>query len=154
LKIYKRKPSSTIGVTARLPFRGWGQTMEYLFVYGTLKKDYDLKLKNRIVKDLEYIGKAKVGARLYDLGKYPGAVKDKSSEVIGDVFLLSNTEKVLKFLDDYEGEEYERAKEKIILRSGKVINAWIYWYKDQPKEERRIFYKNYLNYLKRKHVDL
>jgi gamma-glutamylcyclotransferase (GGCT)/AIG2-like uncharacterized protein YtfP len=124
--------------------------MEYLFVYGTLRKNYDLKLKYRIAKELKYIGKAKVAARLYDLGRYPGAVEDKSSEVIGDVFLLSDSEKVLKFLDDYEGEEYERKKGKVKLRSGKLIIAWIYWYKGLTKEERRIFYKDYLNYLKRK----
>src|SRR5688500_1310861 len=118
--------------------------MEYLFVYGTLRKDYDLKLKNRIAKELKYVWKAKVGARLYDLGRYPGAVKDNTSEIIGDVFLLSDSEKVLKFLDDYEGEEYERKEEKVKLRSGELITAWIYWYKDLVKEERRIFYKDYL----------
>jgi gamma-glutamylcyclotransferase (GGCT)/AIG2-like uncharacterized protein YtfP len=125
---------------------------EYLFVYGTLRKEYDLKLKNRVAKELKYVGKAKVEARLYDLGTYPGAIKDKKSEVIGDVFLLSDSEKVLKFLDDYEGDEYERKKEKIKLRSGKLITAWLYWYKGLIKEERRIFYKDYLNYLKRKHT--
>jgi gamma-glutamylcyclotransferase (GGCT)/AIG2-like uncharacterized protein YtfP len=123
----------------------------YLFVYGTLRNAFDLKLKNRVAKELKYVSKAKVGARLYDLGRYPGAVKDKTSEVMGDVFLLSDPEKVLKFLDDYEGEEYERKKEKVKLRSGELITAWIYWYKGIVKEERRIFYKDYLNYLKKKH---
>ena len=123
---------------------------EYLFVYGTLRKNYDLNLKNRVAKELKYIGKAKVAARLYDLGRYPGAVKDKTSDVIGDVFLLSDSEKVLKFLDDYEGGEYERKKEKVKLRSGKSIIAWIYWYKGLLTAERRIFYKDYLNYLKYK----
>lgn len=125
---------------------------EYLFVYGTLRKNYDLKLKNRVAKDLQYIGKGKVGARLYDLGRYPGAVKDKYSEVIGDVFLLSDSEKVLNFLDDYEGDGYERKNEKIRLRSGKFITAWMYWYRGVVKEEQRIFYKDYLNYLKRKYT--
>lgn len=125
---------------------------EYLFVYGTLRKNYDLKLKNRVAKDLQYIGKGKVGARLYDLGRYPGAVKDKYSEVIGDVFLLSDSEKVLNFLDDYEGDGYERKNEKIKLRSGKFMTAWMYWYRGVVKEEQRIFYKDYLNYLKRKYT--
>ena len=35
---------------------------EYLFVYGTLRKDYDLKLKNKIRDDLQYVGQGKVGA--------------------------------------------------------------------------------------------
>ena len=122
----------------------------YLFVYGTLRNDYDLKLKNRIAKELKYVGKAKIGARLYDLGRYPGAVKDKSSELIGDLFLLADSEKILKFLDDYEGEEYERKEEKVKLKSGESITTWMYWYKGEIKEEGRIFYKDYLNYLKHK----
>jgi gamma-glutamylcyclotransferase (GGCT)/AIG2-like uncharacterized protein YtfP len=124
--------------------------MEYLFVYGTLRKNYDLKLKNRIAKELKYIGQGKAKAKLYDLGRYPGAVKDKTSEVVGDVFLLSDSEKVLKLLDDYEGEEYERKREKVKFRSGKLITAWIYFYKGLTREEQRIFYKDYLNYLKNK----
>ncbi len=71
---------------------------EYLSVYGTLRNGYDLKLRDRVAKDLEYIGKAKVEASLYDLGKYPGAIKEKeNSEVIGDVFLISNLDRVLNF---------------------------------------------------------
>ena len=124
--------------------------MEYLFVYGTLRNNYNLKLKDRIAKELEYVNKAKAEARLYDLGRYPGAVKDKSSEVIGDVFLLLDSNKALNYLDEYEGSEYERKKEKVRLRSGKLITAWMYWYKGPVKEERRIFYKDYLNYLKYK----
>jgi gamma-glutamylcyclotransferase (GGCT)/AIG2-like uncharacterized protein YtfP len=50
---------------------------EYLSVYGTLRNGYDLKLRDRVAKDLEYIGKVKVEASLYDLGKYPGAIKKK-----------------------------------------------------------------------------
>ena len=122
----------------------------YLFVYGTLRSNYDLKLKNRVAKELKYIGQAKAGARLYDLGRYPGAIKDKTNEIIGDVFLLSDSEKVLKFLDEYEGSEYERKKERVRLRSGEIITAWIYWYKGLVEGERRIFYKDYLNYLKNK----
>src|SRR3982074_1436456 len=100
---------------------------DYLFVYGTLRKDYDLKLKNKVADDLEYIGRARIGASLYDLGRYPGAVKNKSAvrnkpvrnkvaksrdgdEVIGDVFLVSNPDRVLKILDKYEGyQESEKA---------------------------------------------
>ncbi len=35
---------------------------EYLSVYGTLRNGYDLKLRDRVAKDLEYLGKAKVEA--------------------------------------------------------------------------------------------
>src|SRR5579863_2724825 len=99
---------------------------DYLFVYGTLRKDYDLKLKKRVSSDLQYVGKAKVAASMYDLGKYPGAVKNnKGNEVIGDVFLLNDPERVLRILDKYEGiaehgpelPEFVRKRNRVTLRS-------------------------------------
>ena len=134
-------------------------TKDYLFVYGTLRKDYDLKLKDRIINDIEFIGKAKVGGSLYDLGKYPGAVKEKEkSEIVGDVFLINNSDKVFKVLDKYEGytkgkeedSEFVRKRNKVILSSGKSINAWVYWYNYDPIGKSKIKYKDYFNYLKNK----
>lgn len=124
---------------------------DYLFVYGTLRNGYDLKLRNRVSRELEYVGKAKVEASLYDLGKYPGAIKgEQKSEVIGDVFIITNPEKVLNVLDKYEGKKFDRKLQKVKLRSGKSISAWIYWYNQTPEPKRRIHYKDYLNYLKNK----
>jgi len=134
---------------------------DYLFVYGTLRRDYDLKLKNRVSDNLRYVGQAKVGAALYDLGRYPGAVRSrKGEEVIGDVFLLSDADRVLRILDKYEGipegrpdqGEFVRKKGRVKLRSGEELNAWIYWYNLDPKERQPIKYKNYLNYLKNKSI--
>ncbi len=134
-------------------------TKEYLFVYGTLRKNYDLKLKNRISEDLQYIGKAKVLGSLYDIGNYPGAVKEKEkSEIVGDVFLINNPEKVFRLLDKYEGysedkkdnSEFVRKRNKVTLSSGKSVNAWIYWYNFNLIGKSRIRYKNYFNYLRNK----
>jgi len=134
---------------------------DYLFVYGTLRRDYDLKLKNRVSENLRYVGQGKVGAAMYDLGRYPGAVKSrKGEEVIGDIFLLSDADRVLRILDKYEGipegrsdqGEFIRKKGRVKLRSGKEVNAWIYWYNLDPKERQPIKYKNYLNYLKNKSI--
>lgn len=127
------------------------ETDNYLFVYGTLRNKYTLKLKDKVSKELQYIGRAKVNASLYDLGRYPGAIKEnEKSEVVGDVFLFNNPEKVFKVLDDYEGENFSRKKEEVNLRGGKLLNAWIYWYNQNPKGKHRLHYKDYLNYLKSK----
>lgn len=128
------------------------ENTDYLFVYGTLRNDYDLKLKNKVSRDMEYVGKAKVDASLYDLGRYPGARKEKdnNNEVIGDVFLLNDPERIFKILDKYEGDEFTRKKDLVRLRTGKSINAWIYWYDLKPDENRKIRYKDYLNYLRKK----
>ena len=134
---------------------------DYLFVYGTLRKNYDLKLKDRVRDQLQYVGQAKVGADLYDLGRYPGAVRSsRGPEVIGDVFLVKDPDKVLRILDKYEGipeggaakTEFVRKKGRVRLRSGQQVNAWIYWYNFDPTDKTKIRYKNYLNYLKNKSI--
>ena len=132
---------------------------DYLFVYGTLRKNYDLRLKNRVRDELHFVGRAKVGAALYDLGKYPGAIRDNNgTEIIGDVFLLTDPEKVFRVLDKYEGyrenkadqSEFVRKRNRVKLDSGKNVNAWVYWYNLDPGEKTRIRQKDYLNYLKNK----
>jgi len=135
---------------------------DYLFVYGTLRKNYDLKLKNRVKDDLEYVGKAKVGASLYDIGRYPGAVRSNTGqEVIGDVFLLNDPDKVFRVLDKYEGyhqedktnnSEFIRKRNLVKLNSGKNVNAWVYWYNFGPQNKTKIRQKDYLNYLKNKSI--
>src|SRR6266404_3194798 len=118
---------------------------EYLFTYGTLRKNYDLKLKDRVKNSLQYVGQGKIGAALYDLGRYPGAIKNnKGQEVVGDVFLLNDPDKVFRILDKYEGipangtapTEFVRKKNKVRLRSGKDVTAWIYWYNSDPKDKK------------------
>ena len=129
---------------------------DYLFVYGTLRKGFDLKLKNRVSNELQYVGQGKVGASLYDLGRYPGAVRNRrGDEVIGDIFLLDDAHRVLRILDKYEGigqkgGEFIRKKNRVKLRSGKQVNAWVYWYNRDPAGKVKIRHKNYLNYLKNK----
>ncbi len=126
--------------------------VDYLFAYGTLRKNYNLKLKDKVADGLTYIGQAKVAAALYDIGEYPGAIKEvnKKNEVVGDVFVVTDPEKVFKVLDEYEGNEYSREKSSVKLRSGKSISAWIYWYNQNPVGKRKIPYKSYLNYLRNK----
>ena len=126
--------------------------VDYLFAYGTLRKNYNLKLKDKVADELTYIGQAKVAATLFDIGKYPGAIRETNNknEIIGDVFVLNDAIKVFKILDEYEGNEFLRKKSVVKLRSGKSINAWIYWYNQSPSGKQRIPYKDYLNYLRNK----
>ncbi|HXB44500.1 MAG TPA: gamma-glutamylcyclotransferase family protein [Puia sp.] len=129
----------------------------YLFVYGTLRLGYQLKLKDRIIGDLRYISKGCVKGSLYDLGKYPAAVKGRvKTEIAGDVFVVNNPEKVFKILDKYENflseqeqnAEFVRKRSRVQLVSGKSINAWVYWYNYSPQGKWRIKSKDYFRYLK------
>ena len=77
---------------------------EHLFVYGTLRQGYDLKLMTRVRHLIRYIGQGKVNADLYDLGRYPGAIRStRGPEVIGDVFELSDPERLCGYWTNTKG---------------------------------------------------
>jgi gamma-glutamylcyclotransferase (GGCT)/AIG2-like uncharacterized protein YtfP len=133
---------------------------DYLFVYGTLRKGYDLPLKRKIGEGWIYIGRARIKAGLIDLGKYPGAIRKgrgQKGEVIGDVYLI-NDPGVLALLDRYEGfakndlerSEFVRRRHLVPLDTGKRVYAWIYWYHFDPGGKPEIRHKDYLQYLKNK----
>ena len=46
----------------------------YLFVYGTLRKDFDSPILEKISRNVEWLGGAVIRGKLFDIGKYPGAV--------------------------------------------------------------------------------
>jgi gamma-glutamylcyclotransferase (GGCT)/AIG2-like uncharacterized protein YtfP len=128
---------------------------DYIFFYGTLRKDCPLNPQKSLVDSLVFIGTAKIHGDLYNIGGYPGAVKRKGgSKIVGDVFLLDNTEEVLNLLDDYEGysshkvkeSEFVRTRNRIQLDSGKSVNAWVYWYNFETGSKNRIMNGDYLNY--------
>lgn len=120
-----------------------------LFVYGTLRRDFSLPLKEAVAGHLLYIGTGRVKATLYDLGAYPGAVKEGNSEIVGDVVELQS-ETVLAVLDEYEGDEYRRDVEAVKLSSGETVQAWMYWYTGNTNESTLIKNDDYLHYLKNK----
>lgn len=128
---------------------------EYLFVYGTLLKDFDSYMSKFLNKHSEFIGNAYFTGRLYDLGWYPGAVaSDNPSErVYGNVFKLKNTDEVFKVLDDYEGvgntstyhNEYKRELINAYLDDGERLKIWVYIYNASTKDLKRIFSGNYMD---------
>jgi pyruvate carboxylase len=124
---------------------------EYLFVYGTLRKEYGLKVMNEIADDLIYVGRGNIKAGLFDLGHYPAAVKGAwQTEIKGDVYEIGKADAVFAVLDDYEGEEYKRGTAAVTMANGQSTNAWIYWYTGTVSEEQRIREDDYLNYLQNK----
>ena len=112
---------------------------DYLFAYGTLRKNFPLDDISGVKNELFFMGKGFVQASMYDLGSYPGAVKKNESDVIaGDVFFIQNPERILTLLDTYEGSEFKREKESICMQDGTKIDAWIYWYSLEVKEKEKI----------------
>ncbi|MEN9523311.1 MAG: hypothetical protein RL065_1688 [Bacteroidota bacterium] len=130
----------------------------YLFVYGTLRKDFDLPLSKQISDEIEFIETAKINGELYDIGEYPAALPQGNSKILGEVYLVHHPRKILKLLDEYEGydrkkitaSEYYRRKETIELNDGKKIEAWVYWYNFSVSNKRKIRQQDYLKYIKNK----
>jgi gamma-glutamylcyclotransferase (GGCT)/AIG2-like uncharacterized protein YtfP len=58
---------------------------------------------------------------------YPGLVVDESgNDVYGHVFSSSNLNANWAYLDEFEGQEYERIVTSVTLRSGEQVQAHVY----------------------------
>jgi gamma-glutamylcyclotransferase (GGCT)/AIG2-like uncharacterized protein YtfP len=124
---------------------------EYLFVYGTLRKEYKLGIMEKLAAHLVFTGKGKVQATLYDLGTYPAALaNEQQHEIWGDVYEVTEADKLFPVLDEYEGDEYKRQKTEVKLETEERLDAWIYWYSGPVDESLQIQENDYLDYLKNK----
>jgi len=110
----------------------------YLFVYGTLRKDLSNQMYHILARYADFVGEGTFRGKLYDIGEYPGVVpsNDPSDVVRGEVYALRDPDRVLKVLDQYEGcgpddpssTEFRREKVVISMENGEKVNAWIYIY--------------------------
>ena len=124
----------------------------YLFVYGTLMSGAATKLgaeqRLRLAAEGDSLGPASLpGARLYDLGRYPGAVFDAVVDDIvhGEVVLLADPQATLAWIDAYEGyvhggddNEYDRVVREVRLAGGETFDAWVYLLLTVPEHGREI----------------
>ncbi len=131
---------------------------KYLFVYGTLRKGVDIPINKKIGGDLEWIGVGQLNGDLYDIGNYPGALKNSVNLIKGDVFKLLDPKKTLAVLDKYERyypdnlakSDYVRSDEIVELESGEQFIVGIYWYNQSVDGKIWIEKGDYLAYLKEK----
>lgn len=117
---------------------------DYLFVYGTLSPELAPAEVAEAVRRLRPVGAANANGRLYDLGDYPGALLDASSErkIRGRVFKLPADDAILKSLDSYEGYEpgdpkgslFVRKRATVTLDDGRKLRCWIYVYNRDPAD--------------------
>ncbi len=105
----------------------------------------------------EYVSDAFIGARMYDLGAYPGVIEsDKPAEkVLGEVYRISDSEQLLPELDRYEGcsseniEPHEYYRKKILIRclNGDEVTAWIYLYNHSVRASKLIVSGDYIRHI-------
>ncbi|HTK39042.1 MAG TPA: gamma-glutamylcyclotransferase family protein [Pyrinomonadaceae bacterium] len=110
---------------------------QYLFTYGTLTEELAPQEIYRSVKKLKYIGNGFVYGRLYDLGKYPGAIFDRfhESKIFGKIYELPDSQ-ILKEFDNYEEYDPNKPTKSLFVRKQVLINrsnqkkikAWVYEY--------------------------
>ena len=109
---------------------------DYLFVYGTLRRDINSEMYHLLARYDKFVGDAIFQGKLYMVGAYPGLVpSDNPRDVVyGEVYKLSCPDTVLSRLDDYEEcgpkfsepTQYVRRKQDVKLKTGHVMSAWVY----------------------------
>jgi gamma-glutamylcyclotransferase (GGCT)/AIG2-like uncharacterized protein YtfP len=118
----------------------------YLFAYGTLQPEYAPPAIAHVVARLRLVGNGFASGVLYDLGGYPGAVPDPSSNerIRGVVLQLPDDASVLRELDAFE-EFYPDAPERspflrilhpVVLATGGTLQCWVYVYNRNPASAR------------------
>jgi len=120
---------------------------EYLFVYGTLKRNIKNSKNDLLKKYASFVGEGFVYGKLYKVSYYPGAVLDdkRKHKIYGEIYKLKDPVSAFKVLDRYEecGEEfkepweYRRVKTKAFLKDGEM-EVWIYEFQEEVKECDRI----------------
>jgi pyruvate carboxylase len=120
---------------------------EYLFVYGTLRRDCGNDLHRLIARNSDYVGMATFQGQMFQVVEYPGIVASENAadQVVGELYLLSKTIKLLNVLDEYEEFDSEDLTASLFVREkvdvnlkGKVINSFAYLYNRPVGSLKRI----------------
>jgi len=99
-----------------------GQTVR-VFVYGTLRIGEPY---HHLMSACEYLGQCTTKAEfaLINLGRYPGIIRDGSTSIVGDLYIVGP--QTLQELDEYEGYPDYYTRESIQLADGNTAIAYIY----------------------------
>ncbi len=111
-----------------------------LFVYGTLKRNSP-RNRHPLLRDARFVDVASMSGSLYDLGAYPGVVRERKNRgrVFGEVYEIPDDDAhhALRALDKYEGSEFVRQRAFVTLRDGKRRSAWAYVLRKPPPRSAR-----------------
>jgi gamma-glutamylcyclotransferase (GGCT)/AIG2-like uncharacterized protein YtfP len=132
-----------------------------LFVYGSLRSGFHSSAYEYISRFFNFIGKAKVKGRLFDMGSYPAAIPVSDDVFItGELYAIkddSDFSWAIGQLDDYEGVNVEPDEMQLYRRdltdvfiNNEVIPAWIYWYSGNVSGRPEIVSGDLMEYLQHK----
>ncbi len=126
---------------------------DYLFVYGTLRRDHESRAHDNYLRGADFVSPAKIRGRLYKVDYYPGLVLTETEHwALGEIYLLRNDTQLHK-LDVYEGcaanspqpHEYERRLVEVAASSGDLLSAWAYIYRNDISQLEPILSGDFLN---------
>jgi gamma-glutamylcyclotransferase (GGCT)/AIG2-like uncharacterized protein YtfP len=86
-----------------------------------------LPLHGLLADRAAFVGDGEVGARLIDLGRYPGAVPDRAARLRGELFRVASAT-LWTALDSAEGPQYHRSRVSVEMGT-RSVQAFIYWYR-------------------------
>jgi predicted GNAT family N-acyltransferase/gamma-glutamylcyclotransferase (GGCT)/AIG2-like uncharacterized protein YtfP len=101
-----------------------------LFVYGTLRRKAKHPVRQGFLEEWRLLGTGTFRGRLYDLGRFPGAVPSNeiAHRVFGEIYRIEENRRTFQLLDRYEGSHFRRARRPVVMDNGKRISAWVYLY--------------------------
>jgi gamma-glutamylcyclotransferase (GGCT)/AIG2-like uncharacterized protein YtfP len=103
--------------------------LDRFFVYGTLRSGFQNRYARLLRAGAEFEGNSTVPGSIYRVRHFPAYRPEPAGEVHGELYRVTDPEKTVRALDDYEGSEFERVM---------VKDAWIYQYREQLPESSRI----------------
>lgn len=122
-------------------------------MYGTLRRGAGHPMAALLEDRARWLGEAHMPGRLYDLGDFPG-MKDPGApgeRVRGEIWELE--EELFVLLDEYEGcgpadpqpAAFARCRRVALLATGQRLEVWVYVYRAEADEQRRIPSGDYLH---------
>ena len=77
--------------------------------------------------DAVFVGTGFFQGKLYDIGRYPGAIRSRrnTDRVIGEIYQFSEPRRALEILDEYEGHRFKRKRVTIFQEDGKSIGLML-----------------------------
>lgn len=139
--------------------------VNYLFVYGSLRKALNGSLHALLKNQAMFLGFARIPGRLYLINCYPGLISTpifRGFTVIGEVYRLHQPHRLLKVLDAYEEctadfpqpHEYKRMAQSVKLSDGRRLLCWVYIYNRPDTGLKHIIDGDFLSYLPDSHHSL
>jgi gamma-glutamylcyclotransferase (GGCT)/AIG2-like uncharacterized protein YtfP len=130
---------------------------QYLFVYGTLRKNHQHPMFSVLSQYAVYYSDAWFNGKLYMVTDYPCAIPSDSPEdrVFGELYQLKYPKLLLAKLDAYEEcneqfpepKTYVREKRLVHTTNANAVAAWIYLYNLSVINLERIQSGDFVAYL-------